>query len=288
MKNYRDDFKQIQIQTTKLISADFLGNFKSAFKGNGLVFSEFKTREEGEDTNSIDWLVSRREGRYLMRKMEEERQISLLFLFDFDETMNFDFGKSKIDMLWKIFFMIAFSAIKDGDKIGSVFFWKDNFVFTPFSATKSWIFNIYKSGNTYNSLSSKKKKTLDSVIDFLQNLKMKRKLIFIITDKLEVDEKKLRGLSYQNDIIFINIFHHIENTLDFDDDTIINLGEKGKWNLFIDTYDNEKKEQYKALRKKKIENFEKKVKKNGGDYIFIDETKDIFKEFFIFMKRRGI
>jgi|GEM_PF-1299206 len=57
-----------------------------------------------------------------MRKMEEERQISLLFLFDFDETMNFDFGKSKIDILWKIFFMIAFSAIKDGDKIGSVFF----------------------------------------------------------------------------------------------------------------------------------------------------------------------
>jgi len=74
MKNYTDDFKQIQIQTTKLISTDFLGNFKSAFKGNGLVFSEFKSREEGEDTNSIDWLVSRREGRYLMRKMEEERQ----------------------------------------------------------------------------------------------------------------------------------------------------------------------------------------------------------------------
>jgi len=46
MKNYIDDFKQIQISTTKLISADFLGNFKSAFKGNGLVFSEFKSREE--------------------------------------------------------------------------------------------------------------------------------------------------------------------------------------------------------------------------------------------------
>ncbi|NUJ97762.1 DUF58 domain-containing protein [Candidatus Gracilibacteria bacterium] len=287
MKNYLNDFRHIEIQTKKLLSSNFLGNFKSAFRGNGLVFSEFKTREEGEDTSNIDWLVSRREGKYLVRKMEEERQLSILFLFDFSETMNFSFGKSKIDTMWNIFFMIALSAIEDGDKVGALFFGKNTLHFSPFSNKKLGIFNIYKFGTEYNNSSSKnEKKSFDDVSKYIKTMNLKKKLIFVMTDNIDCDEKVLREMSFGNDIVFINIFHHIENTLDFDKDMIINLGNT-KEGLFVDTFDKEKKDLYKALRKKKIEDFEKKIKKSGGDYIFIDDSKNIFKEFFIFMKKRG-
>lgn len=287
MKNYLNDFRHIEIQTKKLLSSNFLWNFKSAFRGNGLVFSEFKTREEWEDTSNIDWLVSRREGKYLVRKMEEERQLSILFLLDFSETMNFSFWKSKIDTMWNIFFMIALSAIEDGDKVWALFFWKNTLHFSPFSNKKLWIFNIYKFWTEYNNSSSKnEKKSFDDVSKYIKTMNLKKKLIFVMSDNIDCDEKVLRELSFWNDIVFINIFHHIENTLDFDKDMIINLWNTKEW-LFIDTFDKEKKYLYKALRKKKIEDFEKKIKKNGGDYIFIDDSKNIFKEFFIFMKKRG-
>ena len=80
MKSYFQNFQFLDIQVKKMISGNILGNYKSAFHGKGLEFEEFRHREEGEDSDNIDWFISAREGKILTRRMKEERDMNVLHL----------------------------------------------------------------------------------------------------------------------------------------------------------------------------------------------------------------
>lgn len=288
MKEYLKDFYRIQLQTKKRLSSDFLGNFKTTFRWNGLEFQEFVAREEGEDVSAVDWLVSKREGKILKRKQEEERQIDVLFLLDGWETMQF---WKKKDMLFRILFMLALSALENGDKIGSLFFGKDFLSFTPFFSQKWKFFRNYRDYDFYlwgNEENNKKwEKTLSEALSFLLDMKIKKKFIFILSDSFLFDEKRFRFLAQENEVIFLHIFDARENTLEFDTPWIFNLWNKNTWSLFINLFDEKKKEEYKALRKKKIKDFREKIYSLWWYYLMLDDTKNIFKEFFLFMKGKG-
>ena len=82
----------------------------------------------------------------------------------------------------------------------------------------------------------------------------------------------------------IHIFSHFENYLD--GEWIIWL-KKGFKSLFVDLDDIQKKNEYITLRKKKIQDFKKKVFQLWADYIYLDETKDAYKDIFSLMKKRS-
>jgi hypothetical protein len=125
--------------------------------------------------------------------------------------------------------------------------------------------------------------SLPLAIENLYQQQIKNHLIFIFSDSLELPrEQHLRSLSKQNDCIFIHIFDTFENTL---------IGENihtitQKADFFIDSSDDEKREQYTQERGRELENFRHTFMKQGLSYLSLDESKNVYEELYLFFKKR--
>lgn len=266
-----------------MISGNILGNYKSAFHGKWLEFEEFRHREEGEDSDNIDWFISAREGKILTRRMKEERDMNVFHLIEITPSFYFWFeSKKKFEILERTLFLISLSALQNGDKNAYMLSQNAKEFYLPHSKKKESLFQIYR----HLELIKKHESNNSSHLCFPTSLK--NNLLFIYTDSFDLDFEKLKVLALRNDIILIHIFDTFENTLDTRDNKqkqflFWSLFSK---NLFIDTEDSEKKELYKKLRQEKIQDFSLKLASFGIDYIMLDDSKNIYKEFMKCMDTR--
>lgn len=269
------NIKTLEIKFNHLLTSLFLWNYKTAFKGNWLEFSNFKNYEEWEDSKNIDWLVSAREWKILTKQFEENRELEVLFLFDISESMNFWLGKKKIDTLIELFYILWLSTLNLWWSIWWVFLWKDKEILW-FSKWKASLIKILKKIDSFND---KNYKHWD-IIDFKEISKYKNKLVFIFTDKLKIDDKNCKIIWLKNDLVYINVFDNFENTLSW-----------VKWNIWIWwislNLDNKiKKKEYIALRENKIKNLKKRINIYWWDYLNVDNKSNLYKKLLKLMKER--
>ena len=115
--------RHIEIKTRRLSESVFAGEYRSSFKGRGMSFSEVREYQPGDDVRDIDWNVTARSGKPHMKVYEEERELTVMLLVDVSGSM--DFGTSQAsqrETAAEIAATLAFSAIKNNDKVGVIFF----------------------------------------------------------------------------------------------------------------------------------------------------------------------
>lgn len=277
----KQKYKKIDIKTKRLVNSLFLWNYKAAFKWRGIEFSDFREYTSWDDSKYIDWLVSAREGKTIMRRYREERELDILFVADLSDSMYFGFQQKKIDTLMEVLYLIAFSGVKNGDKVGALIFgWKKD-RFLSFKKWNIWLFQILDGIEKYKWASGKEILNLSN----LNALPIKNTLTFIITDKIAVDEGSLRLARIKNDIVLINIFDSFENTLE--GKWVISLWDESR-RIAIDLDNKKKKEKYLKKRNEKKDQFQKILSQNKISRIEIDEKTDIYKAFLGFMKSREL
>ncbi len=277
-------FRKIDIKAKKLLWNLFLWNYKSAFKWRWLEFSDFRLYDIWDDSKRIDWLVSAREWKTLVRRYEEDRELDIMFVLDLSTSMKLSFSwKSKIELLKEIFYILWLSAVEDSSKIGAYFLWWTSWKYFPYKKWKANLINIFNNISIYNNeISENYNETLDLLP--LLNLKVKNNLVFVLSDKIELLEKNFKVLSFKNDLVYINIFNNFENTLSWED-WIVWL-RSNKNNLFIDLDNKKKIEEFRLLRKARIDKFKKSIYSFWADYLYIDDKVNIFKKLLMLMKKR--
>jgi uncharacterized protein (DUF58 family) len=115
--------RKIEIKTRGLSQNIFAGEYHSAFKGRGMMFSEVREYQYGDDIRDIDWNVTARHNHPYIKVYEEERELTVMLLVDLSASRNFGaIGDEKKQMIAEISATIAFSAIQNNDKIGAIFF----------------------------------------------------------------------------------------------------------------------------------------------------------------------
>lgn len=115
--------RKIEIKTRGLSQNIFAGEYHSAFKGRGMMFSEVRAYQYGDDIRDIDWNVTARQNHPYVKVYEEERELTVMLLVDVSASRNFGAeGMEKRDMIAEIAATIAFSAIQNNDKIGAILF----------------------------------------------------------------------------------------------------------------------------------------------------------------------
>jgi len=115
--------RKIEIKTRGLSQNIFAGEYHSAFKGRGMMFSEVREYQYGDDLRDIDWNVTARNNHPYVKVYEEERELTVILLIDVSASGNFGAdGSAKREMIAEIAATIAFSAIQNNDKIGAIFF----------------------------------------------------------------------------------------------------------------------------------------------------------------------
>jgi uncharacterized protein (DUF58 family) len=115
--------RKLELKTKKQSSELFSGNYASTFKGRGMSFREVRAYNYGDDIRSIDWNVTSRMGDAHIKEFEEERELTFMLLVDVsNSTLYGSQSTLKKDIITEIAATIAFSALKNNDKVGVIFF----------------------------------------------------------------------------------------------------------------------------------------------------------------------
>lgn len=115
--------RNIEIRTRGAVNELFSGEYHSAFKGRGIEFSEVREYVPGDDVRTIDWNVTAREGRPFIKLFEEERELNVMLLVDVSASGDFGSVASfKREMAAEIAGVLAFSALRNQDKVGQILF----------------------------------------------------------------------------------------------------------------------------------------------------------------------
>ena len=115
--------KLIEIRTRGVVNEVFSGEYHSVFKGRGMEFSEVREYQFGDDIRSIDWNVSARFGHPFVKIFEEERELTVMLIVDMSGSLVFgSVDKTKQQIAAEISGILAFSALKNNDKVGLILF----------------------------------------------------------------------------------------------------------------------------------------------------------------------
>ena len=137
--------RQIEIQTGKLVTETFAGEYLSAFKGQGIEFSEVREYLPGDDIRSIDWNVTARTATPYIKKYNEERELTLMIACDVSASEKFgSFGKLKQETAAELTALFALSALTNSDKVGLLLFSDQVELFVPPRKGKKHILRLIR------------------------------------------------------------------------------------------------------------------------------------------------
>ena len=198
--------RKIEIKSRRLSDNLFGGEYLSTFKGRGMTFSEVRKYEFGDDIRSIDWNVTARYNSPFIKIFEEERELTVMLLVDVSGSELFATkNKLKKEIITEIAATLAFSALKNNDKVGAILFSDKVELFVPPNKGKSHILRIIREliEFTPNSI----KTNIDSSLRFLLNVIQKKAIVFMLSDFIDENyDKSLKLASKKFDLTGIRVY----------------------------------------------------------------------------------
>lgn len=199
--------RKIEIKTRGLSQNIFAGEYHSAFKGRGMMFSEVREYQYGDDIRDIDWNVTARHNKPFVKVFEEERELNVMLLVDFSASGLFGaLGEEKRDKIAEIAATIAFSASQNNDKIGAIFFTDkiEKFI-TPGKGMKQILLIIrelidFKPEGTRTDIAN--------AVKYFANASKKRSTAFLISDFIDNTDYKqaLQIARNRHDLMAIQVY----------------------------------------------------------------------------------
>src|SRR5436309_6726595 len=115
--------RQIEIRSLRLVNETLAGQYHSVFKGRGMNFDEVREYQPGDEIRAIDWNVTARLGTAFVKKFTEERELIVMLVVDVSASGNFgSVHLSKRELAAEVASLLAFSAIRNNDKVGLILF----------------------------------------------------------------------------------------------------------------------------------------------------------------------
>ena len=277
--------KHIEIRTKGLVNDLFGGEYHSAFKGQGMTFSEVREYYPGDDIRMIDWNVTARNNAPYVKIFEEERELTVYILVDISSSGSFGtIDQLKSEMAAEIAAVLGFSAIKNQDKVGLILFSSEVEKFIAPQKNKLHILRLIREVLFYKS--QKKGTSIQSALDYLMNVSKRKSVVFLISDFLDSKYwKSLKLVNKKHDLIGIRISDPAEKS-------IPNIGlfkgydpESGD-EFWIDTSSNKERKLLRRSISEKWDDFDKKCKKNKFSLLTVSTSEDYVEPIMNFFHRR--
>lgn len=207
--------RQLEIKSKKLTNHIFTGEYHSAFRGRGMKFKEVREYEEGDDIRFIDWNVSARTNNTYSKLFEEEREISIFLMVDSSASNMFGtHGQSKKMLIAEICATLAFSAVRNNDKVGLLFFSDQIEKFIPSKKGKEH--GLYLLRELINFKPTSAQTDIKLALKYVNNIsKNKHKsIIFILSDFVDDNYlETLRVMAKRHEVIGIQVYDLHDNQL---------------------------------------------------------------------------
>ena len=215
MKSLADlkHIRQLEIRTRKAVNTVFSGSYHSIFKGRGMEFSEVREYLPGDDIRSIDWNVTARMGTPFIKKFAEERELTVMLLMDISASGDFGTKKKlKRELGAELASTLAFSAIKNNDRVGLILFTGEVEHYIPPKKGKSHVLRLIRDVLYYKPAGTKT--NISSALEYLLSVQKRSAIVFIISDFIDDNyETPLKISSKKYDLIAIEIRDTFEKNI---------------------------------------------------------------------------
>lgn len=258
--------RQIEIRTRRIVNNTLSGGYHSAFKGRGMEFAEVRAYTDGDDVRTIDWNVTARMGTPYIKKFIEERELTVMLVVD--ASSSGDFGsveKFKREMAAELCSLLAFSAIRNNDRVGLIIFTSDVEVYIPPRKGKNHVLRVIRELLYFEP--KHKGTDIGNALIFLNKVQTKTSVVFLVSDFISNPfEKPLRVAAKKHDLVAVSITDPLE--CDIPQVGLIELedAESGETIIF-DTRDKKAVAMYRAEKIRARENLEELFRVSNIDEI---------------------
>lgn len=288
-KELTKKIRYIQIYTSKAVNDVLAGEYHSVFKGQGMEFDEVRAYQPGDDIKTIDWNVTARTGLPYVKRYVEEREITVFFLVDLSASGFFgSLDKLKNEIAAEFCALLAFSAIKNNDKVGLIVFTDIIELFIPPAKGTSHVLRLIRELLFFGPGKKRVRAGTDIALalDYLGRVLHKRGVVFLVSDFLDQDfEKTLGVLARRHDLIAVTVADPRECALPDVGLMEIQDAETGA-QVLVDTGDKEVRRRYEELAREKNDKLASLFKGTGVDHIELFTDRDYVLDLVKFFRKR--
>jgi uncharacterized protein (DUF58 family) len=288
--------RRIEITTSRLVTDVFAGQYHSVFKGRGVEFDEVREYQIGDDVRSIDWNVTARTGKPHIKKFVEERELSVMILVDVSLSCRFaSVNMLKSQLAAEVAAVLAFSAVRNNDKVGLVIFTDRVEKFVPPRKGIRHVLRVVR--EVLYCDPAGRSTDIPQALEYLSKVMTRSTITFLISDFFspgnvgpnhEALKKSLAIANKRHDMIAVTLNDPRERQLP--DCGLVSLedAETGQ-SVLVDSSNAALRQHYDQNNRDRIRQREKLFRSVGADYINISTDEpysDAIVKFFLKRRRR--
>ena len=277
--------RRIDIRTRHMVNDVLGGQYESVFKGQGMEFEEVREYHPGDEVRSIDWNVTARMGRPFLKKYVEERELTVMLLLDVSASSTFGSVKQrKGELSAELCAVLAFSAIKNNDKVGLIVFTDRIEKYVPPQKGRRHVLRVISEALSFEP--EGRGTDIAAALEYLNRVTFRRTVTFLISDFMAADyAKSLQIANRRHDIIALTITDPRE--LEIPDVGILELedAETGK-RIQIDTRVRRVREAYQRLAADKAQQKSRILRSANVDTIDVITDKPYIEPLLKFFRMR--
>lgn len=267
--------RTLEIKTRGLVETAFAGDYHSVFKGRGMNFEDVREYQPGDEIRAIDWNVTARLGAAYVKKFTEERELTVILVVDVSASGNFgSTTQSKRELAAEVACLLAFSAIRNNDKVGLILFTDRVELFIPPKKGRSHTLRLIREILFFKPQGRGTEPAL--ALDYLNNIVTRRAVVFFISDFQAPDFSRALAVSgRRHDFIAIHVRDERERVLpnigiitledaETDEQIVINTADRGTRVRFTDLASEHETDLARTLRRNNIDAI---ALQTGRDYL---------------------
>jgi uncharacterized protein (DUF58 family) len=260
--------RRIEIRTKRLVDDVFCGEYQSVFKGRGMEFAEVREYLPGDDVRSIDWNVTARMGHPYIKKFEEERELTVMFVVDASASGRFGTTERfKSELAAELCAILAFSATRNNDRVGLLIFTDRIEKVVPPQKGRRHVLRVIR--EILYSEPEGKGTDIPAAVDYLTNVVRRHAVVFLVSDFLAAGyERALATAAKRFDLVAVEVSDAREAALP--DAGLIDLADPETGERFlVDTGDRRFRERFAAESLRLVDERERLFGRLGIDSIAV-------------------
>jgi len=277
--------RRIEIKTKGLVNEVFSGEYHSAFKGRGMEFAEVREYQPGDDIRTIDWNVTARFNHPFVKVFEEERELVVMLLIDMSGSLGFGSAeKRKQRIAAELSSILAFSAMKNNDKVGLILFTDRIERFVPPKKGRTHVLRIIR--EILSFVPEGKGTDIKSALEYFNGIIKKRSISFLVSDFIDDDyDKIIKVVSRKHDLIGVILEDERETSLPEMGLTKFKDLETGEIR-YIDLSNGSVQDYFNKVVNKRKSELQRLFRLSGIDSIRINTKESYIKPLVQFFKKR--
>ena len=277
--------KQIEIRTRKRTENTLMGQYHSAFKGQGMTFAEVRPYQSGDDIRRIDWNKTARFKEPYVKVMEEERELTMMLIVDISASMNYGTKiELKRELVAEICASLGFSAAGNNDKVGLILFADKVYKVIPPQKGKKHILAIISTILTANYVEAEA--NVDVALEYMMHVFKKKSLAFLFSDfSDEFDDKLLKIASKKHQLLGLRIYDEKDNEIPDVGYAFFRDIETGK-QIWVNTSSKRWRYNYAESQKQKIRDIKDAFEKSSASFVEVKAEDDYTKLLYNYFQKR--